>query len=96
MDVKKGALLVPQRAVSELQGAFQVAVVGPDNKVEIRPVETGPRVGSLWVIEKGLKPGDRIVVEGAQKVRPGIEVNPKPVPAEEPRGRGETGRAREG
>ena len=84
MDVQKGALLVPQRAVSELQGAFQVAVVGPDNKVEIKAVETGPRVGSLWVIEKGLAPNDRIVVEGAQKVRPGLEVNPKAVPAEEP------------
>lgn len=84
MELKKGALLVPQRAVSELQGAFQVAVVGPDNKVEIKAVETGPRVGSLWVIEKGLAPGDRIIVEGASKVRPGMEVNPKAVPAEAP------------
>ncbi len=84
MDVKKGALLVPQRAVSELQGAFQVAVVGPDNKIEIKAVETGPRVGSLWVIEKGIAASDRIVVEGTQKVRPGLEVNPKTVSAEEP------------
>jgi membrane fusion protein (multidrug efflux system) len=84
MALKKGALLVPQRAVSELQGASQVAVVGPDNKVEIKAVDTGPRVGSLWVIEKGLSPGDRIVVEGTQKVRPGLEVNPKSVPAEAP------------
>jgi membrane fusion protein (multidrug efflux system) len=82
MDLKKGALLVPQRAVSELQGQFQVAVVGSDNKVEIKAVETGPRVGSLWVIEKGLAPGDRIIVEGASKVQPGMEVNPKAVPAE--------------
>jgi membrane fusion protein, multidrug efflux system len=80
----KGALLVPQRAVSELQGAFQVSVVGPDNKVEIKAVETGPRVGSLWVIQKGLAPGDRIVVEGASKVRPGMEVNPKAVEADAP------------
>lgn len=82
MDLRKGALLVPQRAVSQLQGAFQIAVVGPDNKVEIKAVEPGPRVGSLWVIEKGLAPGDRIVVEGAQKVKAGMEVNPKPVEAD--------------
>jgi membrane fusion protein (multidrug efflux system) len=84
MDLRKGALLVPQRSVTELQGQFQVAVVGPDNKVEIKAVETGPPVGSLWVIEKGLAPGDRIVVEGASKVRPGMEVNPKAVAAEAP------------
>jgi membrane fusion protein (multidrug efflux system) len=82
IDVKKGALLVPQRAVSELQGMFQVAVVGPDKKIEIKPVTTGPKVGSLWVIEKGVAPGDSIVVEGVQKVRPGMEVNPKPAGAE--------------
>ncbi len=84
MDVKKGAFLVPQRAVTELQGVFQVAVVGPDNKVEIKAVETGPRIGSLWVIEKGLSPDDRIVVEGTQKVRPGLEVNPRVVAPEAP------------
>jgi membrane fusion protein (multidrug efflux system) len=78
MDIKKGALLVPQRAVSELQGLYQVAVVGPDNKVEIRPVQTGDRIDSLWIIEKGLSPGERIVVEGIQKVKPGMVVDPKP------------------
>ena len=78
-DVRKGALLVPQRAVSELQGLYQVAVVGTGDKVEIRPVQTGDRVGSLWIIEKGLKPGERVVVEGIQKVKPGIVVDPKPV-----------------
>ena len=78
MDIKKGALLVPQRAVSELQGLYQVAVVGPDNKIEIRPVQTGDRIDSLWIIEKGLSPGERIVVEGIQKVKPGMVVNPKP------------------
>jgi membrane fusion protein (multidrug efflux system) len=78
-DVKKGAILVPQRAVSELQGLFQVAVVGPGDKIEIRPVDTGERIGSLWIIEKGLKPGERVVVEGIQKVKPGIVVSPKPV-----------------
>ena len=78
-DIKKGAILVPQRAVSELQGLYQVAVVGPGDKVEIRPVQTGDRIGSLWIIEKGLSPGERVVVEGIQKVKPGIVVNPKPV-----------------
>jgi membrane fusion protein, multidrug efflux system len=77
-DVKTGAILVPQRAVSELQGLFQVAVVGPGDKIEIRPVTTGDRIGSLWIIEKGLSPGDRVVVEGIQKVKPDMVVNPKP------------------
>ena len=79
-DIKKGAILVPQRAVSELQGLYQVAVVGPGDKVEIRPVQTGDRIGSLWIIEKGLSPGERVVVEGIQKVKPGMVVNPKPAP----------------
>jgi membrane fusion protein, multidrug efflux system len=76
--VKKGALLVPQRAVTELQGTYQVAVVGPDNKVDIRPVKAAERVDLLWVIDEGLKPGERVVVEGIQKVRQGMTVNPKP------------------
>ena len=78
----KDALLIPQRAVTEMQGVFQVAVVGNDKKVEIKAVEPGPRVGSLWVIQKGLAKGDQIIVEGASKVRPGMEVNPQPVPPE--------------
>jgi membrane fusion protein (multidrug efflux system) len=77
-ETKKGALLVPQRAVSELQGVQQVAVVGPDDKVELRVVETGVRDGSLQVIEKGLEVGERVVVEGLQKVRAGSVVAPKP------------------
>ncbi len=77
MDVKKGALLVPQRAVSELQGSYQVAVVGADNTATIKVVTLGPRDGSLWVVEKGLSPGDRIVVEGIQRVRSGMKVAPK-------------------
>ncbi len=77
MDLKKGAILVPQRAVSELQGSYQVAVVGADNKVTIKVVKTGPLEGSSWVIEEGLKPGDRIVVEGLQRVRSGMTVVPK-------------------
>ena len=77
MDLKKGAILVPQRAVSELQGSYQVAVVGADNKVTIRVVKTGPVEGSMWVIEEGLKPGDRVVVEGLQRVKSGMTVVPK-------------------
>jgi membrane fusion protein (multidrug efflux system) len=75
-DTKHGALLVPQRAVSELQGAYQVNVVDADNKVHIQPVRVGERSGSLWIIEQGLEPGQRIVVEGLQRVRDGMLVNP--------------------
>jgi len=74
---RQNALLVPQRSVTELQGGFQVAVVGPDNKVSIRNVKAGERVGSQWVIAEGLKPGERVVVEGVQKVREGQVVTPK-------------------
>jgi len=77
-SVRKDALLVPQRAVAEVQGKYMVAVVGADNKADIRPVKTAERVDSLWVILEGLKPGEKIVVEGIQKVRPGMTVNPKP------------------
>ncbi len=76
--IQKGALLIPQRAVSELQGRYLVAVLGNDNKVSLRPVKVGSRYGTLWVIEEGLKPGERIVAEGMQKVREGVQVNPKP------------------
>jgi len=79
---QQGALLVPQRAVSELQGGYQVAVVDDQNKVNIRTVQVGDRVGSQWVIAEGLKPGERVVAEGIQKVRPGMPVNPKPFAAE--------------
>jgi membrane fusion protein (multidrug efflux system) len=74
----EGALLVPQRAVNELQTSYEVAVVGGDDKVEIRSVNVGERVGSLWLIEDGLKPGDRVIVEGMQKVRNGQTVKPIP------------------
>src|SRR6266545_2594439 len=74
---KPAALLVPQRAVSELQGSYQVAVVGTDNKVEMRTVKVGERSGSQWVIEDGLKAGETVVVEGTQKIKPGAVVNPK-------------------
>jgi RND family efflux transporter MFP subunit len=77
-----GALLVPQRAVSELQGGYQVAVVGPDNKVDVRTVAVGDRVDNRWIITNGLNAGDRVVVEGVQRMRTGVHVNPKPYVAE--------------
>jgi membrane fusion protein (multidrug efflux system) len=78
VDTKKEALLVPQRAVTEFQGMYQVAVVDTENKVDIRSVKPGERYGSLWEIEKGLKPGERVIAEGVQKVKQGMPVNPKP------------------
>ena len=74
----KGALLVPQPAVTEIQGSYQVAVLGPNNQVSIRPVKAGDQEGAMWVIDEGLKPGERVVVEGLQFARPGVEVTPKP------------------
>jgi membrane fusion protein (multidrug efflux system) len=76
--LQKDALLVPQRAVSELQGGYQVAVVDGNNKVSIRTVTVGDRVGSEWVIADGLNRGEKVVVEGVQKLRAGGTVNPKP------------------
>ncbi|MBA4418759.1 MAG: efflux transporter periplasmic adaptor subunit [Syntrophus sp. (in: bacteria)] len=78
ITIRKGALLVPQRAVTELQGSYQVAVVGPDNKVDIRPVKATDRVDTFWVIDEGLKPGEHVIVEGIQKVKQGMPVTPKP------------------
>jgi len=74
---KNDALLVPQRAVSELQGSYQVAVVGGANKIEMRTVKVGERSGTQWIIEDGLKAGEFVVVEGTQKIKPGAVVNPK-------------------
>jgi RND family efflux transporter MFP subunit len=76
VSVKRGALLVPQRAVSELQGSYQVAVVGADGKVTIRAVKVGPRLGAMWVIEGGVSPGEKVVAEGLQKIRDGVRVTP--------------------
>ncbi len=73
-----GALLVLQRAVSELQGGYQVAVVEADNKVEVRTVTVGDQIGNQWIITRGLNPGDRVVAEGVQRIRTGVHVNPKP------------------
>jgi membrane fusion protein (multidrug efflux system) len=75
---RDGALLVPQRAVTELQGSYQVAVVGDDNKVSIRPVTVGERVGRLWIVNEGVKPGERVIIEGLQKVRDGAAVQAVP------------------
>jgi membrane fusion protein, multidrug efflux system len=74
---KNDALLVPQRAVSELQGSYQVAVVGGANKIEMRTVKVGERSGTQWIIEDGLKAGEIVVVEGTQKIKPGAVVSPK-------------------
>lgn len=80
-DLQKGALLVPQRAVTELQGSAQVAVVGADHRVTIRTVQTGDRVGTLWIITSGLRPGEEVVAEGADKVGAGSLVTPLPYTA---------------
>ncbi len=81
--MENDALLVPQRAVTELQGRYQVAVVGGDNKVNIRTVQVGTQVGQMWVINKGLQPGERVVSEGTSKVRDGATVNPTPDTSQE-------------
>jgi membrane fusion protein (multidrug efflux system) len=80
--VEKGALLVPQRALTELQGGYQVALVDAQNQVHLRTVTPGPQVGSSAVIESGLEPGDRVVAEGLQKVRDGLVVVPRPFAGE--------------
>ena len=83
IDEKKGAILVPQRAVTEMQGVYSVAVVKPDDTVDLRMVTAGERIGTLWLIDAGLKAGERIVVEGVQKVRAGIKVKPVAASPEE-------------
>jgi len=77
-DLRKGATVVPQRAVQEVQGSYQVVVVGANGTATFRPVKMGPKTGSDWVIEAGLEPGERIVAEGMQKLRDGVKVTPKP------------------
>ena len=78
VGIEKGARLVPQRAVSELQGSYHVAVVGADHKIQFRPVQVGERTGGQWVIREGVQPGEQVVVEGLLKIRDGLPVNPKP------------------
>jgi membrane fusion protein, multidrug efflux system len=84
LDVRPHALVVPQKAVTELQGGSRVAVAGADGKADIRAIETGPRVGDLWVVEKGLKPGENVIVSGLQFLRPGTPVTAKAAPAPAP------------
>ena len=76
--IQKNALLVPQRAVNELQGRYLVAAIGADNKVSIHPIKVGPKVDTMWIVDEGLKPGERVVAEGVQKVREGMEVRATP------------------
>lgn len=75
-EQRKNAMLIPQRAVAELQGIYQVGVVGNDNKVAIRSVKTGPQFGDMWIIDSGLQPGDKVVVDGLQRLRDGMTVAP--------------------
>jgi membrane fusion protein (multidrug efflux system) len=79
--IRPDALLVPQRSIVELQGNYLVAVVGNDNKVTVKTVKVGERTGALWIVDEGLKPGDRVVFEGVQKARDGMVVNPTLVAA---------------
>jgi RND family efflux transporter MFP subunit len=81
-DVQKDALLVPQAAVLETQGQYQVAVVGADNKVTLHMVKTGKQVGDLRIIDEGVSPGEHVITEGLQKVSDGMEVKPRMVPPE--------------
>ncbi len=78
-SIEKGALLVPQRSVLEVQGSYQLVVVGSDNKADIRAVKVGEKVGRKWIITQGVKPGERVIVEGLQKAKTGSPVAPKPV-----------------
>ena len=77
-EVRKDALLIPQRAVAELQGVYQVGLVGPDNKVTVKAVNLGPQIGDAWIVESGLQVGDNVVVDGLQRIRNGMTVAPAP------------------
>jgi membrane fusion protein (multidrug efflux system) len=77
IGIRKGALLIPQRSVTETQGSYLVAVVDPNNTIRFTPVKPGDRLGSQWVIDEGLKPGERVVTDGLFKIRPGAPVSPK-------------------
>jgi membrane fusion protein (multidrug efflux system) len=81
-SIDRGALLVQQRAVNELQGGYQVAVVGPDDKADVRNVQVGQRIGSLWVVDRGLRPGERVVVDGFSRAKSGTLVKPVEAPAQ--------------
>lgn len=83
-EMKKGALLIPQRAVSEVQGRYMVAVIGPENKADIRTVQVAEQIGSDRIISEGLNPGEKVVAEGIQKVKQDQPVNPKPFEPQKP------------
>jgi membrane fusion protein (multidrug efflux system) len=76
--MKQGALLIPQSAIAQSQGSYQVAVVGSDHKVRMRTVKPGETLGTMWVIDEGLKPREQVVVDGLQRVKEGTLVTPKP------------------
>jgi len=95
-EVKKGALLVPQRAVAELQGSYQVAVVAPDNRVDIRRVKVAERIENLWIVDEGLHKGERIIVEGLQKARQGSAVTVTAFAPPQKSAEGETAVVRDG
>ena len=82
LEQRKGALAVPQRAVMETQGIFQLAVIGDDGTVDLRQVQVGPRIDGEWIVESGLEPGERVAVDGLQRMRPGVQVVVKDAPAE--------------
>jgi membrane fusion protein (multidrug efflux system) len=82
IGMKKGALLIPQRAVLDQQGVHQVAVVGADETVDLRTVEVAERVGPLWIVGQGLKPDERVIVEGIDRVKAGQKVKPTLAPPE--------------
>ncbi len=86
-ELRRGVVLVPQRAIQQLQNEQTVLTVGSDNIVQLRPITTAERVGDNWIVEQGLKPGDRVIVEGQLKVRPGARVTPKPYRADGAEGR---------
>jgi membrane fusion protein, multidrug efflux system len=77
-ELRKAAFLIPQQSVSELQGVYQVGVVGSDNKVTIKTVKLGPQFGDMWVVESGLQPGENVIVDGLQRVKTGVTVAPTP------------------
>jgi RND family efflux transporter MFP subunit len=86
MRLAKDMLLVPQRSVIETQGSYQVVSVGSDNKASIRPVKVGERIGEMWIITEGIKPGERVIVEGIQKVKEGMPVTPETTPPQAAQG----------
>ncbi len=92
-EIRHNALLIPQRAVNELQGSYQVAAVGSDNKVHIQTVTLGPQIGSDWLITSGINPDERVVTEGVSKLKDGMPVSPQPatttasLPEQKPEGR---------